>query len=93
MHRHRHPNGVDAGIELLAYFSQRFGALLPGDGLVKYAAHAVLGRQLGHRQRILVRRIGMTMDVDGAGNAADRRRILHAALVGAADFIGFHKSG
>ena len=40
-----------------------------------------------------MRRIGVAMDIDGAGDAADRRRILHAALIGAADLIGFHEAG
>ena len=40
-----------------------------------------------------MRRIGVTMDVDGALYAADRRRVLDAALIGTADFIRLDVTG
>jgi hypothetical protein len=46
-----------------------------------------------HRQRVLVRRVGVTVNIDGAFDAPDLRRILHAALIGAADFIRFDIAG
>ena len=40
-----------------------------------------------------MRRVGVTMDVDGALDAANRGRVLNAALIGAADFIRLDVTG
>lgn len=40
-----------------------------------------------------MRRVGVTMDVDGALDAADRGRVLNAALIGAADFVRLDVAG